>query len=70
MLEVIIAILQELGIAADVAAIEAAIRKHFGEEPARAVMEGDDDELEDCGLDLDDMSDLDRGAPYIWNRRQ
>jgi hypothetical protein len=62
--EVIAALLRLIGIAELVVRLKGLLEElEGGRELAPA------DELEDCGFDIDDMQDLDRGAPYIWNRR-
>jgi hypothetical protein len=62
LLELLLAVLGDIELARKV---EQVVEDYFGSS-ARTTPQ--DDELEDCGIDLDDMQDLDNGAPYIWNR--
>ena len=78
MLQVIAAILTELGIISDVKAVVDYLGEHFGifkptEVTPRLVLDAvralEDDEDRLCSYDdIDDMEDIYRGAPYIWNR--
>jgi hypothetical protein len=81
-IELVSAVLTELGYAEAVASVEQKIRERWAGVRGRGASGewGDTRELgpfyapeaEDeyrCDFDIDDMQDLDDGSPYIWNRR-
>ena len=74
-LELVSAVLTDLGYAEAVAVVEQKIRERWNASAAASPAHAPElfypPEPEDeyrCDFDIDDMQDLDEGAPYIWNR--